>query len=184
MIETKDAQSILNHSDCLLTAEQVEAAIKSMAGLVVAEYSDKNPLALCVMKGGAFTACALLQHLEFPLEFDFLQVMRYRNTTQGGNLEWRVKPSTDMAGRHVLIIDDIFDEGVTLREVVKYCQDHGAQSVKVAVLTRKLHNRSVEVPEVQYIALDVPDRYVFGCGMDYHGYFRNLNAIYAIKEES
>ena len=93
-----------------------------------------------------------------------------------------MKPAAELKGRHVLIIDDILDEGVTLREIVHYCSGLKAASVEVAALTRKVHDRCVEGVGAKYIGLDVPDRYVFGCGMDYQGYFRNLNAIYALDQ--
>ena len=183
MLDIEEANQVLNDADCLVSAERVQEAIQNIAKDIARDYADKNPLVLCVMKGAVFTASALLQHFRFPLEFDFLQVTRYRDQTTGGELEWRVSPSVSIRDRHVLVIDDIYDEGITLREIIKYCHEEGAGSVKVAVLTRKLHDRSINIPEIGYIALDVPDRYVFGCGMDYQGYFRNLNAIYAIKQD-
>ena len=180
MLDLDKAHEILVEADCLYPAEQVEEAIELMAEKIIPDYELKNPLVLCVMKGGAFTACAVLKYLHFPLEFDYLQITRYRNTTEGGELEWIIKPSTVIKNRHILIVDDIFDEGITLEEVIKYCEAESALSVKVAVLTRKLHQRALQLPAVKYIALDVPDRYMFGCGMDYQGYFRNMNSIYAI----
>jgi hypoxanthine phosphoribosyltransferase len=120
--------------------------------------------------------------MQFPLEFDFIQVTRYRNTTQGGEIEWRVKPNAEMAGRHVLIIDDIFDEGITLQEIVRFCRNEKAADVKVAVLAYKKRKRRIKDVVADYIGVDVPDRYVFGCGMDYQGYFRNMNGIYALSE--
>lgn len=183
MLSLEKAEQVLRAADCLFSAEDVASAVENMAQAVTQDYQQKNPLVLCVMKGGAFTACAMLQHLSFPLEFDYMQVTRYRNTTQGGELEWRIKPSTPMQGRHVLIVDDIYDEGVTLAGVIEYCKQQSVASVCVAVLTRKLHDRAVSIPEVKYIGMDIPDRYVFGCGMDYEGYFRNLNTIYALQED-
>jgi len=80
----------------------------------------------------------------------------------------------------VLIVDDILDEGVTLRAVADYCRDAGAREVRVAVLVQKLHDRNQVGVRPDFKGLDVPDRYVFGCGMDYREYFRNLTAIYAL----
>jgi hypoxanthine phosphoribosyltransferase len=181
-LELNKANQLLEKAECLFSADQVSRALDGMAKELHKTYRDKNPLVLCVMKGGAFTACALLQRLQFPLEFDFIQVTRYRDTTRGGEIEWRVKPNAEISGRHVLIIDDILDEGVTLREIVNYCSEKKAASVKVAVLTYKKHERGVKGITADYVALEIPDRYVFGCGMDYQGYFRNINGIYALSE--
>lgn len=182
MLQRDTATQILERAECLFSADQVTLALDKMAKPIHQEYRDKNPLVLCVMKGGVFTACSLLQRLQFPLECDFLQVTRYRESTRGGEIEWRVKPNVNLQDRHVLIVDDILDEGVTLQEIIRYCQAEKAGSVKVAVLTHKIHNRNVSGVEADYVALEIPDRYVFGCGMDYKGYFRNINGIYAIRE--
>jgi hypoxanthine phosphoribosyltransferase len=134
------------------------------------------------MKGGIFTSYSLLQYFTFPLEIDYLQVSRYGSDTQGGELIWKVEPSEPLSGREVLIIDDILDEGVTINKIIEYCKEKGAKSVAAAVLVKKCHGRGTHNSLVRYVALEVPDRYIFGCGMDFKGYFRNLPAIYAINE--
>lgn len=180
MLELKQLQAILASAEIVHTEQQVAAALDRMAAALRRDYQDKNPLMLCVMRGGLFAAAELYRRLPFPMQQDYLHVSRYRDNTSGGAFEWRVKPAAELKSRHVLIIDDILDEGVTLREIVHYCQGLNAASIEVAALTRKLHDRCVEGAGAKYIGLDVPDKYVFGCGMDYQGYFRNLNAIYAL----
>ncbi len=182
MIDLDKARKILANAECLYSADQVSSALDKIANDIKQKYCDKNPLVFCVMKGGAFTACALLQRLQFPLEFDFMQVTRYRDTTHGGKTEWRVKPKVNMTDRYVLIIDDILDEGITLQEIVKYCRAEGAASVELAVLVNKKHDRNHTGIKAEYTALEIPDRYVIGCGMDYQGYFRNINGVLAVKE--
>jgi len=182
MLDLNQAYKILAEAECLFSANQVSLALDGVAKRIQKKYHDLNPLVLCVMKGGAFTACALLQRLQFPLEFDFMQVTRYRDTTKGGVIEWRVAPKVPIKQRHVLIVDDILDEGITLKEITEYCRREGAAGVEVMVLTYKKHNRIQSDVSAEYIALEVPDRYVFGCGMDYQGYFRNINGIYALPE--
>lgn len=182
MLSLEQARTTLNRADCVFSADEVEAALDAVAARIGADYADKNPLILCVMKGGAFTSAMLLQRMQFPLEFDYIQVTRYRNTTRGGEIDWRVEPDTSIEGRHVLIVDDILDEGVTLQAIVEYCRRRRAASVEVAVLARKRHPRVVDGARARYIALELPDRYVFGCGMDYRGYFRNFNGIYAVND--
>ena len=182
MLELKHLESVLAAAEVIHDSNQVAAALDRMAAAIRRDYERKNPLMICVMRGGLYTAAELYRRLPFPMQQDYMHVSRYRNDTSGGTFEWKVKPATALKGRHVLIMDDILDEGVTLREILRYCSGLEAASVEVAALTRKLHIRCVEGIGARYIGLDVPDKYVFGCGMDYQGYFRNLNAIYALAE--
>lgn len=116
-----------------------------------------------------------------PLRVDYLHATRYRGETSGADLQWRVEPVINLAGHDVLIIDDILDEGYTLDAIIDFCRLRQAASVSAAVLVRKQHQRGVK-PSVSYIGLDVPDRYVFGAGMDYKGYWRNAEGIFAVPE--
>lgn len=183
MLELKHLQTLLAGAEIVHTEQQVTAALDLMAAAIRRDYEDKNPLMLCVMRGGLFTAAELYRRLQFPMQQDYMHVSRYRGNTTGGAFEWKVKPALELKGRHVLVIDDILDEGVTLQEILRYCAGRKTASVEVAALTRKLHDRCVDGVDAKYIGLDVPDRYVFGCGMDYQGYFRNLNAIYALNSD-
>ncbi|HEX5055087.1 MAG TPA: hypoxanthine-guanine phosphoribosyltransferase [Gammaproteobacteria bacterium] len=180
MLELNHLETVLARAEVIHTERQVAAAIDRMAETIRRDYERKNPLMICVMRGGLYTAAELYRRLQFPMQQDYMHVSRYRNDTSGGAFEWKVKPATALKGRHVLIMDDILDEGITLREILRYCSGLEAASVEVAALTRKLHNRCVDGAGAKYIGLDVPDKYVFGCGMDYQGYFRNLNAIHAL----
>jgi hypoxanthine phosphoribosyltransferase len=180
MLELSHLEAVLASAEVVHDERRVAAALDRMAAAIRRDYADKNPLVLCVMRGGLYAAAELYRRLDFPLQQDYLHVSRYRDTTRGGEIEWRVRPAAALNGRHVLIIDDILDEGITLREILAYCSGLAAASVEVAALTRKLHGRCVAGAGARYLGLDVPDKYVFGCGMDYQGYFRNLNAIYAL----
>lgn len=184
MLTLSKANEILRFADCVYTAEEVDAALDRLASEMERDYKTLNPLVLSVMNGGLFVTAALLKRLQFPMQCDYLQVGRYHGATRGGTIEWLVKPRASLAGRHVLIMDDILDEGVTLKEILYYCRQQGAVSVEAAVLTWKRHERVEADVHVKYIGLELPDRYVFGCGMDYKNYFRNLNAIYALPEEN
>lgn len=184
MLTLSKANEILKSADCIYTAEEVDAALDRLASAIEGDYKTLNPLVLSVMNGGLFVTAALLRRMQFVLQCDYLQASRYRGATSGGTIEWLVKPQTPLAGRHVLIMDDILDEGVTLKEILYYCREQGAASVQAVVLTWKRHERAEENVDVKYIGLELPDRYVFGCGMDYKNYFRNLNAIYALSEDN
>ncbi|WP_290652163.1 hypoxanthine-guanine phosphoribosyltransferase [Aquisalimonas sp.] len=160
----------------------VEAALARMAVEVTVDMADQLPVVLCVMIGGLVPAGRLLPLMNFPLEVDYVHATRYRGSTSGGEVVWLAKPHSELAGRTVLIIDDILDEGNTLLALQQFCWEHGAAEVRTAVLVRKEHDRRRAGVTADYIGLTVDDRYVFGAGMDYHGVLRNVDGIYAIDE--
>ncbi|HET7569461.1 MAG TPA: hypoxanthine-guanine phosphoribosyltransferase [Gammaproteobacteria bacterium] len=170
-------------ADLLHSNRAVHAAVERMAAAVRERLADKNPLLLCVMTGGVMTTTWLAERLDFPLQIDYVHLTRYDGDTSGGDqTRWRAKPKFALAGRHVLLIDDIYDEGITLRQLVDYCREQGAADVASAVLVRKRHQRNLGGIEPDIVGLEVDDRYVFGCGLDYKNYLRNLPAIYAVNE--
>jgi hypoxanthine phosphoribosyltransferase len=170
-------------ADLLHSNRAVHAAVERMAAAVRERLADKNPLLLCVMTGGVMTTTWLAERLDFPLQIDYVHLTRYDGDTSGGDqTRWRAKPKFALAGRHVLLIDDIYDEGITLRQLVDYCREQGAADVASAVLVRKRHQRNLGGIEPDIVGLEVDDRYVFGCGLDYKNYLRNLPAIYAVTE--
>ena len=179
-------------SDVLASAEVVhdrdvlEAAIERIADAIRGDYEDDAaPLFVTIMHGGMPFAAQLafaLGERGLDLEFDYLHATRYRGNTTGSGLAWLHRPATSMRGRRVLLADDILDEGHTLKAVRQWCEDQGAADVRVAVLAVKSHNRCVEGVEADYVGVEVPDRYVFGYGMDFHEQGRNLPAIYALKD--
>lgn len=176
-----DAQALLDHAERIASAEDVQAVLDRLAGEIGSELADAFPLVLAVMGGAVVFAGQLLPRLRFPLEFDYLHVTRYRGKTEGGEVEWRVLPGQNVVGRNVLVLDDILDEGETLAAIRDKLVDMGAAHVWSAVLTNK-DNGLAKPIRADFVGLDVPDRYVFGCGMDAYGLWRNLPAIYALKD--
>ena len=176
-----EAQSVLSNAQLLHTSAQVENALDKMASKINAQLAGDNPLILCVLTGGIVMAGQLLTRLSFSLEVDYIHATRYRNTTQGYDIEFTAYPQTPINGRSVLIVDDIFDEGYTLAEIVQYCHGMGASKVQTAVLVEKKHDRKCAELKVEYVGLEVDDHYVFGYGMDYKGYLRNAAGIYAVR---
>jgi len=171
---------VMDQAECLYPSESVAHAVRLTAQAVATEMADRDPLVLCVMTGGLRFCSDLLGHLEFPLELDYVHVSRYRDRTEGGELSWLRHPLDGLRGRHLLVVDDILDKGVTLAAVRRHCVDAGALSVATAVLVDKqLPHRVIDA---DYSALVAPDRYLFGEGMDYKGYGRNLRGIYAIAD--
>ena len=172
-------------ADCLHDAKEIAAAYDKLARDITAALGDKNPLVISLMNGGLIAAGQILPRLDFVLQIDFIHATRYRNQTVGGaTLDWKVLPHQNLKDRHVLLIDDILDEGMTLYEVKQFCVKEGAASVSIAVLADKKHNRRNPPGfKAEFTGLYIEDRYVFGCGMDYKGYLRNANGIYAVAEK-
>lgn len=169
-------QARLIHSESV-----VNLAIDKLASQLNQENQETSPILLCVMNGGAYLAGQLLPKLNFPLEFDYIQATRYNNSTQGQGVDWIQYPKLSLSQRHVIIIDDILDEGHTAAAIHSECKRIGALNVKIAVLVEK--KLLIEKPiEANYVGLDVPDSYVFGCGMDIFGWWRNLPAIYEFNQ--
>ncbi|MBS0462029.1 MAG: hypoxanthine-guanine phosphoribosyltransferase [Proteobacteria bacterium] len=177
-----DAQQLLDDAECIASEDEVQAVLDRLAGEIALGLRDTFPLVLAVMGGAVVFAGQLLPRLRFPLEFDYLHVTRYRGKTEGGEVEWRVLPGQNVVGRNVLVLDDILDEGETLAAIRDKLVDMGAAHVWSAVLTNK--DNGLDKPmQADFVGLDVPNRYVFGCGMDAYGLWRNLPAIYALKDK-
>ncbi|MGH1432042.1 MAG: hypoxanthine-guanine phosphoribosyltransferase [Neptuniibacter sp.] len=183
-VSSKEIRDVYIKADLLFDESEVEQALRRMAFEITADLSDSNPIIMPVMNGGLVISGHLLTKLEFPLEVDYLHATRYRNTTSGNELEWKTYPNQPLQGRTIIVVDDIYDEGHTLNSVVNYLNEAGAARVIVAVLLNKNHKRKSH-PELQldYVGFEVEDRYVFGYGMDYKGYWRNAPGIFALKEK-
>jgi hypoxanthine phosphoribosyltransferase len=178
----QDINTVLSEAECLHREASVEAELDRMAEQITGELADADPLVLCVMVGALVTTAALVTRLPFPVQIDYVHVGRYRGATRGGRLLWHRHPELSLHGRTVLVIDDILDEGYTLDAILGYCHEAGAQRVRSAVLVEKRHGRPRADVLADYVGLSVPDRYVFGYGMDYRSHLRNLTGIYALKE--
>jgi len=183
MNPTANPKQYLEQSELIHNAQAVEAAIDQLASQICAGLGDSNPIVLCVMGGAVVFAGQLLPKLNFPMMFDYVQVSRYHNQTQGQQLVWKVMPKDNVRGRTVLVLDDILDEGHTLAAIKQECLEQGAKSVVIAVLAEKELGHAKPVV-ADFVGLKVPNRYVFGCGMDVYGWWRNLPAIYALNTKS
>ena len=182
MIALAEVEAVRAQADCLHDAAAVQAAFDRLAAEISVDYATLNPLLLCVMNGGLFSTAELTQRLDFAFEQDYLHASRYRGATEGGGLVWKRQPEAHtIASRHVLVVDDILDEGHTLVAIRRALSEFRPASLRVVVLAEKLHGRRAEGAFAEYIGLSVSDRYVFGCGMDYKEYWRQLPAIYAVK---
>jgi hypoxanthine phosphoribosyltransferase len=181
-IDLAEIRRAREEADCLADAATVAAAYDRLARDITARLAEANPLVYVVMNGGMVVAGQLLPRLPFPLELAYLHATRYGHAFKGTLLDWRVRPTQDPRERTVLVVDDILDEGYTLAAILEHLLAEGAREVLSAVLVHKVHERKARPGmRADFTGLDIPDRFLFGCGMDYKGYWRNAPAIYAVK---
>ena len=176
-----DPQKLLEQSSLLVSREAVQAAVRGMAREINDYYGDTPLTLLIVMTGAVMPAAWLASHLKMPLQMDFVHATRYAGATEGGEIEFRVPPRLNLQNHDVLIVDDIYDIGLTLEMIENYCVSRAARSVNSSVLVRKIHDRPTTEKLPRYIGLDVEDKYIFGCGMDAYEYWRQLDEIRALE---
>lgn len=177
-----EARAILQQAELICPPEEVRAAVARVAADINAQLAEQRPLVLSVMGGAVVFTGQLLPLLDFPLDFDYVHVSRYGSQRQGGALRWKVEPGENVAGRVILVVDDILDEGETLAAIRQRVLELGATGFYSAVFADKATGRP-KAMRADFIGLELPDRFVFGFGMDIHGAWRNLPAIYATREE-
>lgn len=177
-------KQVSNRAKPLFLANDIEKALQRMALAIGEDLREENPVVLCVLIGGVVLTGKLLTLLDFPLQVDYIHATRYGDNTYGETLHWVAKPRISLAGRAVLIVDDILDKGTTLTEIINHCFKEGARQVKTAVLVEKQVHREKDVlQKADYTGVIAEDHYLFGYGMDYKGYLRNAPGIYAAAKE-
>jgi len=177
----QEARAIFQDAELIRTADEVQDAVRRVAHSINATLADKHPLVLSVMGGAVVFSGQLLPLLDFPLDFDYVHVSRYGDAKHGGKMHWKVEPRENVRGRVVLVLDDILDEGHTLAALRQRVLELGASRFYSAVFADKRHGRDKPI-HADFVGVELPDRFVFGYGMDIHGAWRNLPAIYAVKE--
>jgi len=175
-----EAAKVLEQADILISQADCDAATARVAREIKAKLGQEMPLVLAVMGGATVFAGQLLTQLDFPLEFDYVHVSRYGDKLSGGKLHWKVEPKESVQGRTVLVIDDILDEGETMAAIRERVLAMGAAKFYSAVFCEKLISKAKPI-KPDFLGVTVPDRYVFGYGMDVSGMWRNLPAIYAMR---
>jgi hypoxanthine phosphoribosyltransferase len=180
LLSHDEAWQVLRSSERIVTADAIRSTLTRLAAEIGARLGGRTPLVLTVMGGAVVFSGQLLPLLDFPLEVDYVHVTRYGDTTRGGALEWKVRPRVSVHGRTVLVLDDILDQGITLAAIRDGLLGDGAQEVHCAVFADKMIGRAKPIA-ADFVGITLPDRYVFGFGMDVHGAWRNLPEIYALK---
>lgn len=179
-LDSQDYDAVAARAVRLVAPEEIDAALDRMAESITERLAGKDPLVLCVMTGAVLVAGLLLPRLRFQLRVDYIHASRYQGETSGGEIVWRYRPSDAIRGQHVLVLDDVLDEGITLRHILEACRADGAESVHTAVLVSKNRRHACEA---DIVGVEVEDRYLYGYGLDYKDYFRNTDGIYAVADE-
>ena len=169
-------------ADLLHDRSAIDAVIAEMGRRIDVALNGERAVFLTVMHGALIFAGQLALAIQTDLEFDYVHATRYRGETTGSELHWLREPQVSLMDRVVLLVDDILDEGHTLKAVRDDCYQRGAKKVLIVSLCTKRHDRLAEGITADFHGIELPDRYVFGFGMDYHEQGRNLPAIYALKE--
>jgi hypoxanthine phosphoribosyltransferase len=177
----EEALRLLDTADEIVTSGEVRVAVDRMGAEISKRLQDEFPVVLAVMGGAAVFIGQLLPLLHFPLEFGAIEVTRYNNDIQGREITWRLPPRDNVRDRVVLVVDDILDEGITLAAIEMRLKEMGAARIYAAVFADKDLGREKPV-KAQFVGVTVPNRYVFGFGMDAYGLWRNLPAIYALRQ--
>lgn len=180
-IGNREIRAILQDAELIRSAEEVQAAVRSVAQAINSTLADQHPLVLSVMGGAVVFTGQLLPMLNFPLDFDYLHVSRYGHDKQGGELHWKVAPRENVKGKVVLVLDDILDEGETLYAIKQRVMELGATKFYCAVFADKENGKDKPI-RADFVGMELPNRFVFGYGMDIHGAWRNLPTIYAVRE--
>jgi hypoxanthine phosphoribosyltransferase len=181
VLSPAEARDILRAADLICAAGDVQAALERVAADITRELAAQNPLVLSVMGGAVVFSGQLLTLLDFPLDFDYLHVTRYGDATVGGGIRWKVFPEeSTLAGRVVLVLDDVLDEGCTMAAIRERVLAAGARRFLCAVFVDKEIGKAKPLA-ADFIGVHLPNRYLFGYGMDVKGAWRNLPAIYAMK---
>jgi hypoxanthine phosphoribosyltransferase len=181
MSNTPEPRSLLKQSRVIVSRDEVSAAVQKMADEINDFYGNGSLIMISVLTGAIIPSAWLATKLKMPIQMDFVHATRYRGGLYGAELEYRVPPRLELAGKNVLIVDDIFDEGHTLAAIKGSVEKRKAASVKMAVLVRKDHDRGLPRDYVDFVGLDVPDVYVFGCGMDAYEEWRHLDEILVLE---
>ena len=183
-VDNARLEQLRSRAVLLYGPDEINTALDRMAAGIESTLEGTLPVVLVILTGGIIPAGHLLTRLRLPLEIDYLHATRYRGQTTGADaIDWLCEPRIPLAGRTVLIVDDILDEGHTLKAIIEHCREAGARRTCTAVLVEKRHARRTPGVTADFVGLEVADRYVFGFGMDYKGYLRNLNGIFTLDTE-
>lgn len=171
--------------EILLTEEQIKARIAELGQELSREYEGKNPVVVGVLKGVVVFYADMIRALTVPCQMDFMWISSYSGTSSTGNMQVRQDIVTDIEGRHVLILEDIFDTGNSLDFTVKHLMKRNPASLKICTLLDKPDRRNPAITlQADWVGFTIPNEFVVGCGLDYNEYYRNLPFVGVLKPET
>ncbi|HLD16653.1 MAG TPA: hypoxanthine-guanine phosphoribosyltransferase [Coxiellaceae bacterium] len=180
----KHIEDVYKKAICLVTEQEIYQALDKMAEAMTERLANSNPIFLAVVNGAMIPIGHLLLRLAFPLQLDYIHATRYQGATVGKELRWKAKPSLALQGRTVVIVDDILDGGSTFEGLVDYVKGQGAEQVyTVAIIDKKRVREPGGLEKADFIGIEIEDYYVFGFGLDYKEYLRNVPGIYRVADE-
>lgn len=170
--------------EILLTEEQIQRKVSQLGGELSRDYSGKNPLIVCVLKGALMFVADLTRAMDCPLALDFMAVSSYGASTETSGVVQILKDlESDINGRHVLIVEDIIDTGLTLKYLLNNLQSRNPASLKICTLLDKPSRRQADIlPD--YCGFEIADKFVVGYGLDFNQNYRNLPYIGVLKPEA
>lgn len=167
--------------EVLISAEEIDAAVKRLGQELTKDYQDKNPVVVCILRGSVVFLADLVRQMQCPLEIDFMDLSSYGGGMESsGQVKILKDLDTDVAGRHVIIVEDIVDTGNTLAKIHDLFLHRQAESVKVVSFLNKPERRTANVT-VDYVGVEIPDKFVVGYGMDFDEQYRGLPYIGILK---
>lgn len=170
--------------EILLTEEQIQSKIKELGQILTEEYKDKNPVIVGVLKGVVVFYADMIRHIKTPCQMDFMWISSYRGTSSTGKMLVRQDISADIKGRHVLILEDIFDTGNSLEFTVSHLKSKEPASIKICTFLDKPEGRRPGVTlKADYVGYTIPNKFVVGYGLDYNEHYRNLPYVGILKPE-
>ena len=179
--DLEETQKLIKNSECLHTQEEVMGAIKKVSAEMNEQLAGKVPVFMCVMNGAVVFMGQLITQLTFPLQINYIHATRYRGEMEGSELHWQAEPTITVKDRVVVIVEDILDTGLTLAAVKDYCIENGAEEVFTAALVDKQRPREPGgVERCDFTGLEVENKFLYGYGLDYKEYLRNVDGIYAV----
>lgn len=174
-----------NIQEILLSEEQIQTRIRELGEILTAEYADKDPVIVGVMKGVVIFYSDMIRQIKVPCQMDFMWISSYAGTNSTGEMVVRRDLSTDIKGRHVLILEDIYDTGNSLTFLYDHLMAKEPASLKICTLLDKPSRRKPGVTlQADYVGFEVPNAFVVGYGLDYNEYYRNLPYVGVLKPEA
>ena len=174
-----------NIQEVLLTEEQIQTRIRELGQILTAEYAGKNPVVVGVMKGVVIFYSDMIRQIKVPCQMDFMWISSYAGTNSTGEMVVRRDLSEDIKGRHVLILEDIYDTGNSLSFLYDYLMTKEPASLKICTLLDKPSRRKPGITlQADYVGFEVPNAFVVGYGLDFNEHFRNLPYIGILKPEA